>query len=241
MVPIQCSARDASFATVLVGEESVPFVVHLELLTYHSPFFRAALTGNFKEADSKTVTLECENAQIFEFFVHWLYHKAFPNKTNAPDELLRHWTRDDDKGQLKTENLIKLYVICEKYDMPDLKRMCMDELLDHIAVKDVVLPGSYHVNMAFEELPHDSRLCLFLVNAHCHYAEDCVWDDLEAAAYSWSFLTQVMQRYRLFALGDLDWTQKLKICDYHEHKGFADWDACARWGCAIDRQRGMSE
>lgn len=43
IVLMRCSARDAEFAAVLVGEAK--FVVHEELLTYYSSFLRAALNG----------------------------------------------------------------------------------------------------------------------------------------------------------------------------------------------------
>jgi len=44
-----------------------------KLLTHHSPFFAAALDGNFAEANSKAVSLPDEKPMVFEAFVQWLY------------------------------------------------------------------------------------------------------------------------------------------------------------------------
>ena len=49
------------------------FVVREDLLTHYSEFFRAALTGGFKEAADKIVTLKDEDPDVFGVFVHWLY------------------------------------------------------------------------------------------------------------------------------------------------------------------------
>ncbi|KAF1939775.1 hypothetical protein EJ02DRAFT_351559, partial [Clathrospora elynae] len=67
------SAPEATFATIIVGQGEVHFVVHESLLTQRSKFFRAALTGRFKEDADKIVRLQDEEPSHFEFFVHWLY------------------------------------------------------------------------------------------------------------------------------------------------------------------------
>lgn len=82
---IQTRAADASFATIIIGKEEKKFVVHEHLLTHYSDFFRAALTGDFKEAEDKIVRLEEEDPTVFEFFVHWLYYQRFPDGSKEDD------------------------------------------------------------------------------------------------------------------------------------------------------------
>jgi hypothetical protein len=65
-----CRVRDAKFATVLVGDEAARFIVHEELLTYHSPYFRAALKDGFAEAAEGAVRLQEADSVLFEVFVH---------------------------------------------------------------------------------------------------------------------------------------------------------------------------
>jgi hypothetical protein len=54
----------------------VRFLVHRELLTHHSPFFAAALTGTFAEGLSQTISLPAEPLATFELFVAWLYTQS---------------------------------------------------------------------------------------------------------------------------------------------------------------------
>lgn len=70
MLLTSCRVRDAKFATVLMGDEAARFVVHEELLTYHSSYFRAALKGGFAEAADGAVRLQEADSVLFEVFVH---------------------------------------------------------------------------------------------------------------------------------------------------------------------------
>lgn len=219
------SVKDASFATVFVGIPKTRFVVHEELLTYHSSFFRAALNGCFKEAESKTVILEDTDPQIFEFFVHWLYHQRLPTEDDAPG-LHNAWTQENDCGGSKTGNLIRIYIFCDTYDIPTLKIRAMNELFMHMELQGVGLPNSEQVQIAFDRLPHHSPLCRYLIDVHCCYADHRVWDDIETCAYPWPFLTKVMQRYTRFANKKLYSVDDLTVCDYHEHEAIDEIVDC---------------
>lgn len=53
---------------------SKSFLVHLDLLTDKSRYFRKALTGNFSEAKTTELTLEEDVSDVaFVFFLKWLY------------------------------------------------------------------------------------------------------------------------------------------------------------------------
>ena len=62
-----------SLVTVLVGSQETQFEIHRGLLCASSDFFKAAITGNFKESDQKEIKLPEQDVKIFRFFVHWLY------------------------------------------------------------------------------------------------------------------------------------------------------------------------
>lgn len=87
------------------------FVVHSALLVHHSAFFRAALTGSFKEAGEKVVKLPHEQCTIVELFVHWLYYHDLPTR-DAGDA--KHLV------QQRADNLIQLHVFSDVYDVPEL-------------------------------------------------------------------------------------------------------------------------
>lgn len=234
-----CRVQGANFATVLVGPDAKPFNVHEELLTLHSPFFRAALTGNFKEAEDKTVTLKEEDPKIFEFFVHWLYYNCLPDKDSDP-ALLELWDCEGDcegncegncegdceGGETKTGNLLYLHVFCDKYDVPELKRQTMDMFYSHQDNTEAHLPDPRMVEHVFSHLAEKSPLCRYLVDLHCHYAQAQAWDEFEADEWPRAFLTKVMRRYTEYALGDRSIYDPPDICDYHDHPNEEAKAAC---------------
>lgn len=119
---------------------------------------------------------------IFEFFVHWLYHQRFPDSTDAPD-LLSLWTLANDHGELKTANVVLLYVICDSYDIQTLQSQVMSERFSHFDLDSVILLASINVQYAFSELLESSPLCRYLIDAHCHYADERVWNGLKMSRY----------------------------------------------------------
>ena len=62
-----------SLVTVQVGSQATRFDLHKGLLCASSDFFKAAVTGDFKERDQNEIRLPEQDVKIFRFFVHWLY------------------------------------------------------------------------------------------------------------------------------------------------------------------------
>lgn len=77
------SAQFKSFtgtAKILVGPEEANRTVPRELLTANSPFFHAALTGTFAEGLSQTVRLPEDRADVFDYFLYWLYTRRLDHE-----------------------------------------------------------------------------------------------------------------------------------------------------------------
>ncbi|KZM20094.1 uncharacterized protein EKO05_0007522 [Ascochyta rabiei] len=220
------SAQAARFATVLVGSDKKSFVVHQDLLTYHSRFFKAALTGNFKEAGDKTVTLKEEDPLIFEFFVHWLYHKGFPAKHNTSVELLNDWERENDHGGAKTGNLIHLYILGDQYGVPELGLLALTELFQHMEEMETGLPNRLQIIHAFNSLPDGSALLLYLIDSHCHYSGGYFWDNENVHDFPSAFLIGILKRYSQYAQGGRSSSEELNLCDYHDHKEDKEGSSC---------------
>lgn len=184
------SAKHPKFATVLVGPNQDKFTIHEELLTVHSPYFRAALTGGFKEAQDKIVTLKEDRGGIFEFFVHWLYYLRFPTEDDAT-ELYAAWTADNDCN-LKTDNLIQLYVFCDKYNVPEQNTKTMTQIFNHVEQeKGEALPPAYMIHFAFNNLMDNVLLCNYLVHAYYYWAHDSLWKDFESTDWPPCFIARV--------------------------------------------------
>lgn len=72
LVDDYCSFPYDKIVTVFVGPEKECFGVHKTFVCGQSDFFKAALTGHFKEADG-TIALPEQDPATFKYFVYWLY------------------------------------------------------------------------------------------------------------------------------------------------------------------------
>ena len=216
--------------TVIVGPGKADFAIFEELLTYHSPYFRAALKGAFKEAQDKTVTLESEDPQIFEFFVHWLFYKRFPNDSDC-GELTGKWHNDsaDDEDTTKLNNLIHLYVFYDRYQVPQLKTALIEEIFNHIENLDHELAPPDLVSYAFNNLPDKDPLRRLLVDSFVYWASRLQWAESKIPKYPPKFLEKVMGRYtrRMDISCDKCNVDGLLICNYHNHQTEEEKKACS--------------
>ncbi|KAI8934367.1 hypothetical protein NX059_009102 [Plenodomus lindquistii] len=217
------SAPGATMARVLVGKNRAVFHIHQDLLTHHSPFFRAALTGGFEEAQKNEVVLSDTGVNTFEIFVHWLYYGRFPTIEDN-EALFQRWSC----GSSDSELLIKIYIFCEKYNAPQLKRLAMDKLFYWVTGSGEChdLPSDAEVGYAFGNLSEESGLCRFIVDVHCHFANAGVWD-LTKQDLPLAFLTGVLRRYSAYAFGKIGWDDYLNVCDYHEHQNEDEARLCS--------------
>lgn len=101
----------------MVGPKRVKFGVHKGILIRSSAFFRAALTGTFKEATEGTVTLQEDSPKVFGVFVSWLYTGKLEN------------TVDEIPTPCGSNRLAELYIFADRYDVPILRNDAIDALV----------------------------------------------------------------------------------------------------------------
>lgn len=195
-------------------------------MTHHSTFFRTALTRKFEEPENKEVLLADTRPYIFEFFIHWLYYGRFPNEDDDT-ELVELWTCHNNSGKTKTNNLIRLYIFCHRYDVPQLKVRAIDELFDHMENEDLEakLPCSSITTEAYDTLPEGSAMCQFLVDINCYYADEDRWG-MDGEHDPPAFLVKVLKRYSDYVSTYRTRHDHLKKCDYHEHQNDQEREAC---------------
>lgn len=208
-------------------------------MTFYSEFFRAALTGKFKEASEKTVEIE-NDAQTFEFFVFWLYHQqSFPDKDcgDDPDFVAKWQGEEESEYDIVVDHLVKLYVLGDRYNIPRLRKAAIGELFDHFYLGDGISAGRCAVQYAFEWLRPKSPLCRLLVDLACDMAIKVEYDpedaDNKQASNAWPHEYLLQTTYRsMEILGDVRYHEKklkdfdLKLCDYHEHESEEEKAAC---------------
>ncbi|KAF3053471.1 hypothetical protein E8E11_009436 [Didymella keratinophila] len=79
---------------------------HSEALTSRSVFFREPLSGPWKEADERLVRIPDNDIEVFELYLHLVYHNELACTPDPPS--------DTETGEEERLSLARLYVLCEK-------------------------------------------------------------------------------------------------------------------------------
>lgn len=110
---------------VVVGPTKRLFMFHKQILCDLSPFFKAALTGRFREGDEQRVEFLETDIVIFEQFQCWLYSGIIP----ATRDMVK------DKNHEVFPVLTNLYIFGDKLGIPALQNKVIDSYLQARAVK----------------------------------------------------------------------------------------------------------
>lgn len=133
-----------------VGPEPVRFAIHKGLLCSRSEFFRAALTGNFQEAEDQVVTLDDEDPEIFRRFNAWLYTDMVAEGAELQVTFLRA--------------LFDLYVFAEKRIIPDLQNAVIDAII-RVNARVTTITRVENFNRVWEQTAETSALHRLLVDS----------------------------------------------------------------------------
>ncbi|KAF2219589.1 hypothetical protein BDZ85DRAFT_44048 [Elsinoe ampelina] len=105
---------------IFVGKDKRRWSIHRNLLVHHSGYFETAFMGahlpKSKQAN-QTLELLKDDPAGFELFVKWLYQGRLDDPGTMSDEQ-------------KYEYAVachKLYLLCERFELPDLKNMSVDQ------------------------------------------------------------------------------------------------------------------
>lgn len=156
--------RHSLFETIVfvdVGPEPKRFAIHKGLLCSRSGYFKAALTGNFREAEDQLVTLDDEDPRMFRRFNAWLY----------TDVLIE----DGDTGAASWSSLIDMYVFAEKRIIPHLQNAVIDSI---IRLKDYTLPASV-IRYGWTRTAGASPLRKLFVDTMLTETEDSLKDEFQ--------------------------------------------------------------
>lgn len=96
----------------MVGPDRTPFIIHKELLCDSSPYFAAALKGDFKEAKDNTVELLDDDVTVFKYFQIWLYS----GKISSQDDV-------------SFRIIFQLYCFSDLRQIPDLQNAAVNAII----------------------------------------------------------------------------------------------------------------
>lgn len=182
--------------------------VHKELLCFYSPYYAAAMKGQFAESRQNSFTLELDHRQT-QVFVEWLY-------TGRVEVEFWRGKHNDD--------LHALYIFADQTDIIALRRSIMSCL----ASAGRVPPTGRDMASLVSQLPDSSGLRLFLLEEaqaewgtregtnilteqywqRCGYVREDFPED---------FYAQLLKGYRD------SFTPSSNACDYHEHDDDKEW------------------
>ena len=205
LIPYRDSIRNST-VELIVGEAQKKFTVHKLLLCRIAPFFRAALEGDFKEASEQKIDLPEESSEVIERFVLWLY-------TGSPLD------SEENVQDLDPRLPVRLYIIGDKYDIPDLRNLALDTLnaWANLNAKTPIdtLP------LVYDSTATGSCLRRYLVERSASRGNLTYTGFFDGADHRWYpqeyliALIVVLKEKIGGKFGDIDWDNL--GCRYHEH------------------------
>lgn len=152
--------------TLKVGPDLLPFHVHQNLLCKHSPFFAAAFNGSFEES-AGSMELREDDAEAFDRFIQWLYRRDFAISPIGDVQCTTN----------RYQELVRVYILANKFDVPLLKNRVMAFLFDTIRLPDGSFrltatpdcqfrPRSRHIKLVYTNTVKGSKIRNFMA-AYC--------------------------------------------------------------------------
>lgn len=118
----QARKSNAPLVTIVVGAESAIFVVHREVISYHSPFFKAAFESSMIEGQTQRMTLEDIDSEVFGLLVHWLYTLEIEGEESMVKALHEEDSKMTSDASVKLAiRLAKLWVLAERFIICSLR------------------------------------------------------------------------------------------------------------------------
>ncbi|KAI9688062.1 MAG: hypothetical protein M1822_001567 [Bathelium mastoideum] len=220
---------------VYVGKQKRHWALHRNLLCHASGYLadelltgkstpaldaaakKRTLNGNVNglATDEETLELNSFDPAGFELFVKWLYQGRIDDVSTLSSD------------QQKYEHAVachKLYLLCDRFEMPYLKNIAIDQYRKGLAETSLV-PDADEINQIYRESPPDSPFRKLMVKIAARQLMDPE-DDKDAAAYracfedSPDFAIQLFNTIKAGSGGTLfdDPTEETD-CEYHDHEG----------------------
>jgi len=149
-----------------IGPEKQKFGMHKALLCRISPYFQAALTGNFEEAETGIIVMDDESPEVFTGFNSWLYSGSIFGKDYNRSSVLK--------------TLSSLYIFANKKLIPALQDYIIDVLI-RIRYSNQSLPNAIFLNSIWSSLSECPKLCNLLADWYVERALKPVFLDEKCA------------------------------------------------------------
>ncbi|KAI9703684.1 MAG: hypothetical protein M1836_007454 [Candelina mexicana] len=143
--------------SVSVGPEKATWELPIALLISHSPYFRKALSGDWKEKEQARINLPDQDVTAFKMVLQYLFQDQI--------DRLEVSTKEDPYTWTSIRNHVRLYALAEYLQIPKLANLAMDKIIEGLsAEKDVAgYLGSAETRFIVENMLSDAPLYHFAV------------------------------------------------------------------------------
>lgn len=155
---------EGAIVEVVAGQEQKTYQVHENLLRANSGFFDAALKKEWKEGNSRKVTLPEEQPEMMYRYIMYLYTGLIV--CNCESRMKKYLL------------LANLFVLGERMLDDSYKDKVLDKM-DELACLDLdtesnwaIFPGIVAVNVVYSKTPVTSPMCCFLVDLYVLHASE---------------------------------------------------------------------
>ncbi|KAF3006067.1 hypothetical protein E8E13_010981 [Curvularia kusanoi] len=200
---------------IYVGEERRRWTLHRNLLCHHSEQLETELEGTSRGDRKEELELPELDPAGFELLVKWLYQGKLDDVSDIPDA-----------GQ-KYEYAVHchaLYLLCDRFDMPQLKNVAMDQFRKGLNEAELV-PDPDEIDDIYRKSPPGSPFRRLMVKIAARQIMD---PDSERDTESYrgcfennaEFAIELVNAIRRGTGGVLldDPTEKGNECEYHDHE-----------------------
>ena len=175
---IVSSFQGVPVVTILVGEDKVPFHVHMNILCQASSLFEKAFMGpgDFKETSEMSMTLPEEDPEIFDGLARWLYTNRIVLETETAKQ-------SKEKAQAWYLHVAGIYIAADKYDILDLKNAAIDQCYDFLIQDTLAGPRNQVIDYVYENTTPKSKFRRLLAEGFVWHVDLDVYSNKYALTY----------------------------------------------------------
>lgn len=199
---------------VYVGEAKRRWTLHRNLLCHHSELLETELEGGDAAPPKDSLQLPDHDPAGFELLVKWLYQGKLDDVSDLADA--------NQKYEYAV-SCYKLYRLCDRFDMAQLKNLAMDQYRKGLNEAELV-PDAGEIDDIYRKSPPGSPFRLLMTRIAARQIMDpASYRDVETYRQCFDhnpdFAIDLVKAIRLGTGGMLfdDPTEAGNKCEYHDH------------------------
>ena len=142
------SACFQTLVTIEVGNDKKQFVIHKDLLTFYSDYFRGAFNSSFKEGAEGKLSLLDVDVEVFDIFHKFLYTGCLA---------------DGEGHKISSRKLIRLWLFGDQFMIPCFQNSVVDAILKRMDVA-LVIPDITCIKLVWENTLRSAPLRKFMLD-----------------------------------------------------------------------------